>query len=41
MIAQSYYGLICHHMSAESKDEVSQDPDYEVWSDATDPEKLW
>jgi hypothetical protein len=35
------YGLICRHMSAESKDEVAQDPDYDNWSMATDPEKLW
>jgi len=35
------YGLILRHMSAESKDEVAQDPDYETWSEATDPEKLW
>jgi hypothetical protein len=24
------YGLILRHMSAESKDEVAQDPDYET-----------
>jgi hypothetical protein len=35
------YGLILRHMSPESKDEVAQDPDYEDWSEATDPEKLW
>jgi hypothetical protein len=35
------YGLICSHMSAESNDEVRQEPDYEVWSDTTDPKKLW
>jgi hypothetical protein len=29
------------HMSVESKDEVMQDPDYNDWSDAIDPEKLW
>jgi hypothetical protein len=28
-------------MSTGSKDEVAQDPDYETWSEATDPEKLW
>jgi len=28
-------------MSPESKDEVAQDPDYETWSEAADPEKLW
>jgi hypothetical protein len=35
------FGLILRHMSPESKDEVAQDPDYDVWSKATDPEKLW
>ncbi len=35
------YGIICQHMSVESKDEGAQEPDYEVGSDATDPEKLW
>jgi hypothetical protein len=35
------YGLICRHISAESKEEVAQDPDYDNWSVATDPEKLW
>jgi len=35
------YGLILRHMSAASKDEVAQDADYEVWSEATGPEKLW
>jgi hypothetical protein len=35
------FGLILRHMSPESKDEVAQDPDYDVWSEATDPEKLW
>ncbi len=34
------YGLILRHMSTESKDEVAQDPDYETWSEAMDPEKL-
>jgi hypothetical protein len=28
-------------MSAESKDEVAQDPNYDNWSVAMDPEKLW
>jgi hypothetical protein len=35
------FGLILRHMSPESKDEVAQDPDYDIWSEATDPEKLW
>jgi hypothetical protein len=35
------YGLILRHMSTESKDEVAQDPDYDTWTEATDPEKLW
>ncbi len=35
------YGLILEHMSIESRDEVARKPDYEVWSIATDPEKLW
>jgi hypothetical protein len=35
------YGLICRHMSAESKDEIPQDPDYDKWSVATDPKKHW
>ena len=35
------YGLILRHMSPESKDEVAQDPNYDDWSKATDPEKLW
>jgi hypothetical protein len=35
------FGLILRHMSPESKDEVAQDPDYDIWSKATDPEKLW
>jgi hypothetical protein len=28
-------------MNPESKDEVAQDLDYDVWSKAIDPEKLW
>jgi len=28
-------------MSPESKVEVAQDMDYDVWSKAMDPEKLW
>jgi hypothetical protein len=35
------YGFILEHMSVESRDEVAREPDYEVWSIATDPEKLW
>jgi hypothetical protein len=35
------FGLILRHMSPESKDEVAQDLDCDVWSEATDPEKLW
>jgi hypothetical protein len=34
-------GLILHYMSPESKVEVAQDMDYDVWSKAMDPEKLW
>ncbi len=37
---QKLYGLIWRHMSAESKDELRREPDYEVRRDATDPEKL-
>jgi hypothetical protein len=35
------YGLIMAHMRVESKDEVSQDPEYQDWNAATDPKKLW
>ncbi len=35
------YGLMMQHMSLESKDEVSQDPDYVTWHTEKDPEKLW
>jgi hypothetical protein len=35
------YGLILEHLSVESRDEVAQDADYEIWHNATDPEKLW
>jgi len=35
------YGLIMQHMSVESKDEVTQDPDYATWHAEKDPEKLW
>jgi len=34
------FGLILRPTSPESKDEVAQDPDYDIWSEATDPEKL-
>ena len=33
------FGLILRPTSPESKDEVAQDPDYDIWSEATDPEK--
>jgi hypothetical protein len=35
------YGLIKQHMSAESRDEVAQQPDYADWHAEKDPEKLW
>jgi hypothetical protein len=35
------YRLILEHMSMESRDKVSQEPDYEDWHNATDPEELW
>jgi hypothetical protein len=35
------YGLIMKHMSMESKDEVAQEPNYEVWHAEKDPEQLW
>jgi hypothetical protein len=35
------YGLMMKHMSVESKDEVTQEPDYDVWHAEKDPEKLW
>ncbi len=35
------YGLMMKHMSIESKIEVAQEPDYEVWHAKKDPEKLW
>jgi hypothetical protein len=35
------YGPILEHMSVESKDKVAQEADYEIWHNATDPEKLW
>ncbi len=33
-------GLILEHISVESKDEVAQEPDYEVRQNTMDPEKL-
>jgi hypothetical protein len=35
------YGLIRQHMSVESRDEVSQQPNYAVWHIEKDPEQLW
>jgi hypothetical protein len=35
------YGLIRAYLSVESKDEIAQEPDYDVWSKALDVEKLW
>jgi hypothetical protein len=35
------FGLIMQHLSAESKDEIRDSPDYEEWYTDTDPEKLW
>jgi hypothetical protein len=35
------YGLILEHLSVESRDEIAQEQDYEIWHNATDPEKLW
>jgi hypothetical protein len=35
------YGLMLEHISVESKDEICQVEDYDVWSKRTDPEKLW
>jgi len=35
------YGLIRQHMSVESRDEVSQQPNYAVWHMEKDPEQLW
>jgi hypothetical protein len=34
------YGLIRQHMSVESRDEVTQQPDYADWHAEQDPEKL-
>jgi hypothetical protein len=34
------YGLILQHLSVESRDEIAQKPDYKVWHNAMDPEKL-
>jgi hypothetical protein len=33
------YGLMMRHMSVESKDEVAQEPEYDVWHAEKDPEK--
>ena len=33
--------LIMQHLSAESKDEIRDLPDYKEWYTDTDPEKLW
>jgi hypothetical protein len=35
------YGMIWEKMSVESRDEVSQDDDFEAWSNEADPERLW
>ena len=35
------YGFIMQHLSVESKDEIAQEQDYEIWSKALDAEKLW
>jgi hypothetical protein len=35
------YGLIMKNMSVKSKNEVAQEPNYEVWHAEKDPEKLW
>jgi len=35
------YGLIRQHMSVESRDEVSQQPNYAVWHVEKNPEQLW
>jgi hypothetical protein len=35
------YGLIWEKMSVESRDEVSQDAEFEEWSTDADPERLW
>ncbi len=35
------YGLIRQHMSVESRDKVSQQPNYATWHVEKDPEKLW
>ncbi len=34
------YGFIMQHLSVESKDEIAQEPDYEIWSKALDAEKF-
>jgi hypothetical protein len=33
--------LIMQHLSAESKDEIRDSPNYDEWYVYTDPEKLW
>ncbi len=35
------YGFIMQHLPVESKDEIAQEQDYEIWSKALDTEKLW
>ena len=35
------YGMIRQHLSAESKDEIKGETDYEEWHKRKDPEKLW
>jgi hypothetical protein len=35
------YGFIQQHMSVESRDEVSQQPNYAAWHAQKYPEKLW
>jgi hypothetical protein len=35
------FGLIMQHLSAESKDEIRDSPDFEEWYAETDPEKRW
>ena len=40
-IRPKLYGLIMQHMSAESRDEVKGELDYNIWNKEKDPEKLW
>jgi hypothetical protein len=35
------YGLIMEHISAESKDAIKTEADYDIWQANKDPEKLW